>query len=182
MPSVVKPVQSDIFDPNWGKCAYCHSLADASPFIIKENIQHPTWSHVITRYIYNCKTHVVDAQRDFRAYMHLKSRVLQVDALTDKLFTVITKSTPIVVERAHRTYFDKVGWTISDTNDALIQKDLATSVWTIVVVNKMAHLTKRIPVSDLKLCIPDGALVDAFIARLDEGFYKAEYEAFVSSR
>jgi len=177
MPRSVKPMQSDIFDPNWGKCAYCYCVADAPLYIIKDNIQEPQWPRVVTRYIYNCQTHSANAYRDFRAYLHFTSRVLQADALTDKLFA---NTVPIVVERAHRTYFDKVGWTISNSNDAYVQKD-STGTWTVSVVNTEKNLTKRIPVSDLKLSIFDHTLVDAFISRLDEGFYKAEYEASVSS-
>lgn len=186
MPSSVKPMQSDIFDPNRGKCAYCYSTADAVPIITKQTIPHPKWPQVITKYIYNCKAHASDAIRDYRAHLHTTGSVLEADILCDPLFTVITTKTQIVVERSNRSYFDKDGWTLNYSpmptgNTEFVQKDPTRSnILTISVVKREKDhiLVKNISVSDLKLSIPDTdhALVDAFIKRFDEGFYKADYE------
>jgi len=193
MPAAVLPKQSDIFDSNWGNCAYCNGIADAPPIITKQKFTlNPRWPDVITRYIYNCKTHASDAARDFRAHLHTIGCVLQADVLADPLFDLITGDTAIVVERDNRTYFDNRGWTIKSspwTNDdeVLVQKNTESPiVWTIAVVfNDSINsnvLSKNIPVSDLMLAIPSTKhhLVESFIERLDKGFYKQEYDAHVA--
>jgi len=181
MPAYAKPKQSDIFDPNWGSCAYCGSTADGPLVVTKQMVNDKIWSHVITRYIYNCKNHEKDAARDLRAHLHLASSVLFNDVLLDPLFRVINDS--IVVERANRSYFDYTGWKIdsSKSDDVLVQK--IDGCWTISVINSgdpTRVITKNIPVSDLKLSLTEDGregMVDAFIERLDAGFYKQEYEA-----
>lgn len=186
MPSSVIPKQSDIFDPNWGKCVYCHSSADAAPIITKKTIHHQRWPQIITSYIYYCKAHASNAARDYRAYLHTFGSVLESDVLSDPLFAVITDTVPIVVGRANRTYFDNDGWTLNysstpSANTEFVQKDPKRSnAYTIGVIKRKANeiLEKNIPVNDLKLSIPhtEHSRVDAFLKRLEEGFYKSEYD------
>jgi len=52
--------------------------------------------------------------------------------------------------------------------------------WSIQAIQKYTEVTRGLLVEDLKLTLPEAkwGLVDAFLARLEAGFYKAEHEAF----
>ena len=78
---------------------------------------------------------------------------------------------------------DREGWTIRKPycdDAAMISFYAAKGVWVVPVGNANEDLTKAIPVSDLKLSLPEDkhGLVDAFELRLKAGFYRPAMLAY----
>ena len=78
---------------------------------------------------------------------------------------------------------DHQGWTIRKPywdDAALITFYAAKGVWVVPVGNAEEVIEKHIPVSDLKLSLPEDkhGLVDAFELRLKAGFYRAAMQAY----
>jgi hypothetical protein len=78
---------------------------------------------------------------------------------------------------------DHEGWTIRKPycdDAALITFYADIGVWLVPVGNVSEDLVKAIPVSDLKLSLPEDkhGLVDAFELRLKAGFYRAAMRAY----
>lgn len=78
---------------------------------------------------------------------------------------------------------DREGWVIRKPyydDAALITFYAAKDVWVVPVGNASEDLVKSIPVSELKLSLPEDkyGLVDAFELRLKAGFYRAAMRAY----
>ena len=78
---------------------------------------------------------------------------------------------------------DREGWTIRKPyidDAALITFYAAKDVWVVPVGNASEDIVKAIPVSELKLSLPEEehGLVDAFELRLKAGFYRAAMRAY----
>jgi hypothetical protein len=78
---------------------------------------------------------------------------------------------------------DREGWTIRKAycdDAALITFYADKGVWVVPVGNAEEMIEKHIPVSDLKLSLPEDkhGLVDAFELRLKAGFYRAAMQAY----
>ena len=164
------PVRTVMFRPI---CAYCgksekhYALCDVQLAVLAcGDPEHQAW-----------------ADRDAQAWLGRNGRVRPKHYKEDPLF----KDTDlllreIVVPRSSGA-IDHEGWTIRKPycdDAALITFYADKDVWVVPVRNASEDIIKHIPVSDLKLSLPEDkhGLVDAFELRLKAGFYRAAMRAY----
>jgi hypothetical protein len=127
--------------------------------------------------------HQAWADRDAQAWLGRNRSVRPKHYREDPLF----KDTDlllrdIVVPRSSGA-IDREGWTIRKPycdDAAMITFYAEEGVWLVPVGNASEDIVKAIPVSDLKLSLPEDkhGLVDAFELRLKAGFYRAAVRAY----
>ena len=132
-----------------------------------------------------CKTHGDLAKRDGRAWFHKNNLVSHWDAFNDPLFTALNPKPGLAQTADLRIVTPsgriESGWRfrfLASWNDPLhLYKE--GDAWMIHVEEAPRGKKRAILVSDLALSLPPDKhrLVDAFIARLERGFYKAEADA-----
>lgn len=120
------------------------------------------------------------AERDAKSWLHKNGRVRREDYTQDPLFHDTDLLTRDVHVPRNSGNIDKEGWKIrnpSYTDYAFVQYDKGK--WYIPVI-KEDGLQKGIKIQDIKLSLPEEkhALVDAFEAKLIQGFYLAESLAY----
>jgi hypothetical protein len=132
-----------------------------------------------------CKTHGDLAKRDGRAWFHKNNLVSHWDAFNDPLFTALNPKPGLVQAADLRIVTPsghiESGWRfrfLASWNDPLhLYKE--GDAWMIHVEEAPRGKRCVIHVSDLALSLPPDKhdFVDAFIARLERGFYKTEADA-----
>lgn len=139
--------------------------------------------------ILSCKEvdHLAWAERDAKACLGQNQHVHRAHYKGDKLFKETKLLTQYVVVPRSSGEMDRFGWSVAKPtfmSAALITFDSTEGIWVIPVVHENKCMRKYIPVRDLKLSLTEEKkpLVDAFEARLAEGFYKAEEEAHNASQ
>ena len=164
------PVRTVMFRPI---CAYCgkserhYALCDVQLAVLAcGDPEHQAW-----------------ADRDAQAWLGRHGCVRPKHYREDPLFKETELlSRDIAVPRSSGA-IDREGWTIRKPycdDSALITFYAAKEVWVVPVGNASEVLEKAIPVSDLKLSLPEDkhGLVDAFELRLKAGFYRDAVKAY----
>lgn len=160
----VEPIRIALFRPN---CLYCDK-------------PYTYYSECVYKFgVIACKEHTKMAERDAKAWLHRNKRVKYNDYLEDPLFqrTDLLRAT-IKVKRTSGV-IDESGWIILKPifgTDALLE--YVEGTWCIPVIHMEQDIKKYIPVVELKMSTTESELVDAFISRLDTGFYLREAEAY----
>jgi hypothetical protein len=124
--------------------------------------------------------HRILAKRDAKSWLHKNGRVRREDYTKDPLFQETELLTTDVHVIRSSGEVETEGWMIRpylSHDHANIQ--FYKEAWYIPVIKKDGF-QKSIPVQELKLSLPEDkhALVDAFEAKLVEGFYLAESLAY----
>lgn len=127
--------------------------------------------------------HQAWADRDARAWLGRHSLVRAKDYREDPLFKDTDLLSRNVVVKRSSGVIDRGGWTIRKPyfhDAALITFYTTEEVWAVPVGNASEEVVKAIPVSELKLSLPEDkhGLVDAFELRLKAGFYRAAMLAY----
>jgi hypothetical protein len=164
------PVRTVMFRPI---CAYCqkperhYALCNVQLAVLAcGNPEHQAW-----------------ADRDAQAWLGRNRHVRPKHYREDPLFKETDLlSRDVAVPRSSGA-IDHEGWTIRKPycdDAALITFYAAKGVWVVPVGNADEVIEKHIPVSDLKLSLPEDkhGLVDAFELRLKAGFYRAAMQAY----
>jgi hypothetical protein len=160
----VEPIRIVLFRPN---CLYCDK-------------PYTYYSECVYKFgVIGCKEHTKQAERDAKAWLHRNNRVKYNDYLEDPLFqrTDLLRC-PIKVKRTSGA-IDEHGWTILKPTfgvDGVLE--YVEGTWCIPVIHMEKDIKKYIPVVELKMSTTESELVDAFISRLDTGFYVKEAEAY----
>ena len=125
-----------------------------------------------------CVEHKDRAQRDGNAWLHRNNVVDWHDAIQDPVFAMLLNR-DIKVRRTSGAIED--GWRIEpptyDEPPFFIRSE-TSGEWSVKA--KQADNIRGLRVRDFKLSLPEEqhGLVDAFIARLNRGFYKADSDAY----
>lgn len=140
----------------------------------------------------SCDKHRELAERDARAWCAGQGLVRWTCAVNDPLFVeggLLTWAGPkpqmndIKVRRSSGAV--EGGWELHPPTRSWIESNYVTRSkttgrWSVQVIQKYSEITRGLLVEDLKLTVPEAkwGLVDAFLARLEAGFYTAEHMAF----
>ena len=164
------PVRTVMFRPI---CAYCqkperhYAFCDVQLAVLAcGNPEHQAW-----------------ADRDAQAWLGRNGRVRPKHYREDPLFKETDLlSRDVAVPRSSGA-IDREGWTIRKAyceDAALITFYAAKGVWVVPVGNADEDIIKAIPVSELKMSLPEDkhGLVDAFELRLKAGFYSEAMQAY----
>ena len=162
-----KTVPNDIFHSGCQKCAYC-GVKTIDAKIIRRK-QQRRW-----RFIFHCRAHVDDAERDIILALKEAGLYRQSDVLKEPLFAILPED--LVLEDPA---LDKkeTGWylntSLSSQNVELVYHNPLTKVWFINLCHPLTHRETFVPVTSLKDSLPEDqhGQVDAFIARLTSGLY-----------
>ena len=127
-----------------------------------------------------CVEHKDRAQRDGNAWLHRNNLVDWDDATEDPVFALLLNR-DIKVRRTSGTIED--GWRIEPpTYDEppFLVRSINSGRWSVKAINRAIDTKRSLHVEDFKLSLPeaDHALVDAFVERLNRGFYKADSDAY----
>lgn len=129
--------------------------------------------------IYACADHNLLAERDRKAWMHEAGIVMWSDATKDPMFKELGLiQYPILVRRSSGAI--EGDWMLmkpSLCNMAHLKRSRACGKWYMMAIQDYTDSERPILVEDLKLSLIDErqhGLVDAFIARLEAGFYKTD--------
>ena len=134
--------------------------------------------------VHACDDHKPLAQRDAKAWMHKKGLVRWRDAIKDPLFTQAEDLlfSNILVRRTNGAI--EGDWTLCKPWVALgepmaVKRSERSGEWSMTAIQDVTESMRGILVKDLKLSLieEEHYLVDAFIGRLDAGFYKEDAEA-----
>lgn len=157
------------------ECMYCGSPG------------HTHYNHIQHQLGFiTCDAHKDLADRDADAYLALKGRVRFDEATEDQLFVLGTLLTrDIKVRRSSGAIDDN--WRIREPScepeegmTHFVARDPGHGIkWYMQAIQPSTGTTRGFCVDDLKLSLPEDqhSLVDAFVARLDAGFYKAQLDA-----
>ena len=153
------------------QCQYCTSKNSHSEWVNDEMS------------ILACDMHKGLAVRDSRAWCAVQGRVQWFDAINEPMFTEggILAGNEVKFRRGTGVIEDD--WQISGSKANFLKRSNDSGQWTIQVTQKYTGLTRSMAIDDLKLTLPEDKweLVDAFIRRLEAGFYKAEYDSFTKA-
>jgi hypothetical protein len=158
-----KTVPNDIFHPGTYKCGYCGVKTQLYKVIYKREAR-------LQRFIFYCNTHKVDAEHDIICALREAGYYRQSDVLKHPLFSVLPED--LKIKNSQGTFED--GWFL---NTSLISESVEfvhefnkkeEKTWGINIINVITGEIKFIPVSMLKLSLPDEhhGLVDSLIAWL----------------
>lgn len=134
--------------------------------------------------IHACDDHKPLAQRDAKAWMHKKGLVRWRDAIKDPLFTEAEDLlfSNILVRRTNGTV--ESNWTLCKPWVGLgepvsVKRSERSGKWSMMAIQDDTESLRDILVEDLKLSLMEEEhwLVDAFIERLEAGFYCTEAAA-----
>jgi hypothetical protein len=124
--------------------------------------------------------HRILAKRDANSWLHKNGRVRREDYTKDPLFQETELLTTDVHVIRSSGEVEAEGWMIRASRyDDHANIKLCEGAWYVPVIKK-EQFQKSIQVQELKLSLPEDkhALVDAFEAKLTEGFYLAESLAY----
>ena len=124
--------------------------------------------------------HRILAKRDAKSWLHKNGRVRREDYTKDPLFQETELLTTDVHVIRSSGEVEAEGWMIRASRyDDHANIKLCEGAWYVPVIKK-DQIQKSIQVQELKLSLPQDkhALVDAFEAKLTEGFYLAESLAY----
>ena len=126
--------------------------------------------------IHACSDHKTQAISALKNWMHKRGFVRWQDAINDPLFTVAKDliESYILVRRSNGALEDD--WMLmkpSLFNMASVKRSRSCGKWYMTAIQDYTDSERAILVEDLKLSLPEAnhGLVDAFIQRLDSGFY-----------
>jgi hypothetical protein len=143
------------------------------------------WYRICDKYgILWCENHKGLAERDGRAWLSRNDKVAWGDATKDPLFTETELFDKDVTVRRSSGALETKGWRLckpSFDEPAFIQRD--STGWWMPALNTDTQIGRGILIEDLKLSLSEDrwGLVDAFILRLNTGFYKAEAAAYMEA-
>jgi hypothetical protein len=154
-------------------CQYC-GVADKGWFPIHDKFG-----------ILWCDDHKYLADRDGRAWLCRNSKVAWEDATADPLFVTGELLDRDILVRRSSGAIETKGWrlcTPSFDDPAFVNKD--EKGWWMYAQNTDTHVGRGVLIEDLKLSLPEGKwdLVDAFVSRLNKGFYKADSDAYALAK
>lgn len=140
----------------------------------------------------SCDEHKELAKRDAQAWCAGEGLVRWRDGIQDPVFVegglltwagVEPQMNDLKVRRSSGAI--EGGWELHPPTRSWIESNYVTRSkttgrWSVQVIQKYSEVTRGLLVEDLKLTVPEAkwGLVDAFLARLEAGFYKAEHAAF----
>lgn len=132
--------------------------------------------------IYACDTHKKEATLGLKNWMHTNGVVHWRNATSDPLFNNAEDliHANILVRRTSGTIENN--WMLmkpSLWNSANVKRSRTCGKWYMTAIQDYTDNERAILVEDLKLSLAEEnhGLVDAFIARLESGFYKEELDA-----
>jgi hypothetical protein len=154
-------------------CQYC-GVADKGWFRIYDNYG-----------ILWCDLHKSLAERDGRAWLCRNYKVTWKNATADPLFVKGELLDRDICVRRSSGAIETKGWRLCEPtfdNPAFVSKD--ETGWWMCAQNTDTHVGRGVLIEDLKLSLPEDrwGLVDAFTARLNKGFYTAEFNAYAQAK
>lgn len=158
-----RTVPNDLFHPGCYKCAYCDKSTQQSKCL--RRYPQTKW-----RFIFYCSAHSADAERDMASILKELDCHRQSDVLKHPVFAVLPED---LVKKSPWGTIGK-GWFLNtslhgDSLDLVYKQ--ADGTWNIAIDNLTPNIATYIPVSDLKMSLPDEHhwLVDDLIHWLSNG-------------
>jgi len=168
--SYVDPMRLVLYSP---LCQYC-GVADKG------------WFRIYDKYgILWCDLHKSLAERDGRAWLCRNDKVAWKDATADPLFVAGGLLDCDISVRRSSGAIETKGWRLSKPSfddPAFVNKD--EKGWWMYALNTDTQVGRGVRIEDLKLSLSEDkwGLVDAFISRLNNGFYTAEFDAYEQAK
>lgn len=154
-----KTVPNDIFHRGCNKCAYCGVKTGKAKCI-------RTYPQRTQRFIFYCYAHSVEAERDLVSVLKERGLIRQCDVLQHPLFAVLPED--LVTKNGGSGWFLNKSLMEDSITFVHLRKD---GTWVIAIDNITPYIDTYMPVSDLKVSLPDEhhGLVDDFIVWLSNG-------------